>query len=156
MVKTSIIVLTLNQKRSLRELRADFYTCHCWPCDNMPLNMMSLCCYTSSCSDTLSDMCKSLIPTGYSGLALLSCKPTSERSLLSPIYYFRAAGDTGLQSEPFSKQTSHSWLFSSAAIGCQMWVGEARSSAFCFDQTENTSTHPHCVVSSLSSGRDHR
>ena len=94
-----------NQKRSLRELCADFYTCHCWPCNNMPLNIISLCCYTSSCSDTLSDMCKSSVPTGYSELALLSCKPASARSLPSPIHYFRAAGDAGLQSEPFSKQS---------------------------------------------------
>ena len=112
---TRIIVLTQNQsprnqnqKRSLTELRADFYTCHCWPCNNMPLNMISLCCYTSNCSDTRSDMCKSSAPTSYSGLALLSCKPASARNLPSPTHYFRAAGDSGLQSEPFSKQTSNS------------------------------------------------
>jgi len=114
-ITTRIIVLTQNQsprnqnqKRRLRELRADFYTCHCWPCNNMFLNMISLCCYTSSCSDTLSDMCNSSVPTGYLGLALLSCKPASVRSLPSPIHYFRATGDVGSQSEPFSKQTSDS------------------------------------------------
>ena len=115
---------------------------HCWSCNNMPLNMISLCCHTSSCSDTRSDMCKSSVPTGYSALVLLSCKPALVRSLLSSIHYFRAAGDAGLQSEPFCKQTSDSSLFSSVEVRCQMWVGEARSSAFCFDKTRYISTHP--------------
>ena len=149
-ITTRIIVLTQsprnrNHKRSLRELRAHFCTCRCWPCHNMPLIIIRLCCFTSSCSDTRSDMCKS---PGYSGLALLSCKPASVMGHPSLIHYFRAAGDAGLQSESLSKQTSDSSLFSSVAVGCQMWVGEARSSAFCSDKTGNTATHPQCVISS--------
>ena len=159
-ITTRIIVLTQNQsprnrnhKRSLRELRVHFYTCRCWPCNNMPLIIISLCCLTSSCSDTRSDMCKS---SDYSWLALLSCKPVLVRGHPSLIHYFRAAGDAGLQSEPFSKQTSDSSLFWSVAVGCQIWVREVRSSAFCFANTGNTSTHSQCVISSLKSGRDLR
>ena len=85
----------------------------------MPPNMISLCCYKSSCSDIRLCMCMLLIPTGYSALALSSCRPASARGLLAPIHYFRAAGDVGLLSEPFSKQTLDSSHVSNVGVNCR-------------------------------------
>ena len=108
-----MIVFTLDQShrnrwKSLRELHAGSCIHQYWPCNNMPLNMISLCFYTNSCSDTRLCMCTLSVPTDYSALALSSCRPASVKDRPSPIHYFRAVEDAELQSEPVSKQTSDS------------------------------------------------
>ena len=120
-----MIVLTQDQShrnrwKSPRELHAGSCIHQYWPCNNMPLNMISLCCYTSSCSDTRLCMCTLSVPTGYSALALSSCRPASVKDRPLPIHYFRAVEDAELQSEPVSKQTSDSLHVLSVGISCQM------------------------------------
>ena len=112
-----MIVLSQNQSprnrwKSLRELCAGSCTHQCWPCNNMLRNMISQCCYMSSCSDTRLCMCTLSVPTGYSALALLSCRQASVKGRISPFHYFQAVEDVGLELEPFSKQTSDSLLIS--------------------------------------------
>ena len=78
------------------------------------------------------------VPTGYSALALSSCRRDLVKGRPSPIHYIRTVEDVGLQSEPFSKQRSDSLHVSSAGASCQMLAGATRFFAFS-DKTGSTS-----------------